>query len=157
MIFCEAALNLLWSALQINVTWLEILTPVRWVEAHHRGGNHTQGHPARLWHVPAPTAEPPAGLRLSGGLPGDLVSSVQVPRAVRQAPLALAARAQIFTEITQLAQEVTDGRFSRRCRGGGGARGRRWRTSRRQTLEHTSLLVSRSCSRLKHCIDTAVA
>ncbi len=81
---------------------------LRRAEAHHRSGHHEKGHPPRLRHVSVPTHEPSASLRFPGGLLGDDVPPVQIPRALRQAALPLAAHPQIQPE-TQilLAQEVT--------------------------------------------------
>lgn len=94
---------------------------VRRVKAHHRGGDHSKGHPPRLRHVPAPAAESPAGVCLYRGLPGDAVPAAQVCRALRETALPLATRAQILKENPQLAEEVTDGRFFQphRCVGSG--------------------------------------
>lgn len=102
---------------------------LRWAEAHHRRRHHQEGHPARFRHVPAPTHEPPSGLRFPGGLLGDHVSPVQIPRAVRQAALSLSSHPQIQPENQMhLPQEVTG-------EDGGGEGDRRGCELKRQTPE----------------------
>lgn len=81
---------------------------LRWTETHHRSRNHQKGDPPRLRHVSVPAHEPAAGLRVPGGLPGDHVSSVQVPRALRQAALPFSTHPQIQPETQMpLIKEVT--------------------------------------------------